>query len=363
MSALSAPGYCTFTATTRPSCQTALCTWPIDAAAAGTVVELGEPRAPVVAELLAQDRVDRLGRQRGSRLLELGEGRSVRAGHLLGHGRLEDAHGLAHLHGAALELAEDPEHLLGRACLELGLHDLRGLAADALAEAPRRASRVRRRHRGDLHAAGQGVPRDLGHGTIVACAGRAARGRVRSPATGIRTADAQGGPRAAGSHRAAGARRRARTRRPRSPGASIHRRTRSAAWAAASCTRSGSMRRARHRLHRLRPLDREQRPGRVGVPPVQVGAPQARGDTGHHQRPHDRAVAQHSDVQVRPVLQVMVEVAGHVRVRRVGEDGDGRVLLAADREPGGRHGRRDGVREAPAPMTATEHRSRAARAA
>ncbi len=36
MNALSAPGYCTFTATTRPSCQTALCTWPIDAAAAGT---------------------------------------------------------------------------------------------------------------------------------------------------------------------------------------------------------------------------------------------------------------------------------------------------------------------------------------
>ncbi len=35
MNALSAPGYCTFTATTRPSRQTALCTWPIDAAAAG----------------------------------------------------------------------------------------------------------------------------------------------------------------------------------------------------------------------------------------------------------------------------------------------------------------------------------------
>ncbi|CAB4776534.1 unannotated protein [freshwater metagenome] len=29
------PGYCTFTATTRPSRVTALCTWPIDAAAIG----------------------------------------------------------------------------------------------------------------------------------------------------------------------------------------------------------------------------------------------------------------------------------------------------------------------------------------
>ncbi|CAB5045677.1 unannotated protein [freshwater metagenome] len=31
-----APGYCTFTATSRPSCQTARCTWPIEAAAAGS---------------------------------------------------------------------------------------------------------------------------------------------------------------------------------------------------------------------------------------------------------------------------------------------------------------------------------------
>ena len=33
--ALPAPGYCTLTATSRPSCQTARCTWPIEAAAAG----------------------------------------------------------------------------------------------------------------------------------------------------------------------------------------------------------------------------------------------------------------------------------------------------------------------------------------
>ena len=35
MSALPAPGYWIFTATSRPSCQTALCTWPMEAAAAG----------------------------------------------------------------------------------------------------------------------------------------------------------------------------------------------------------------------------------------------------------------------------------------------------------------------------------------
>ncbi len=36
ISAWAAPGYCTFTATSRPSDQTARCTWPIDAEAAGT---------------------------------------------------------------------------------------------------------------------------------------------------------------------------------------------------------------------------------------------------------------------------------------------------------------------------------------
>ena len=35
ISAGPAPGYCTLTATSRPSFQTARCTWPIDAAAAG----------------------------------------------------------------------------------------------------------------------------------------------------------------------------------------------------------------------------------------------------------------------------------------------------------------------------------------
>ena len=35
ISALPAPGYCTLTATSRPSCHTARCTWPIEAAAAG----------------------------------------------------------------------------------------------------------------------------------------------------------------------------------------------------------------------------------------------------------------------------------------------------------------------------------------
>ena len=36
ISALPAPGYWILTATWRPSCQTARCTWPMEAAAAGS---------------------------------------------------------------------------------------------------------------------------------------------------------------------------------------------------------------------------------------------------------------------------------------------------------------------------------------
>ena len=46
-SASPAPGYCTLTATSRPSCQRPWCTWPIDAAAVGAAVEPDQLVAPV----------------------------------------------------------------------------------------------------------------------------------------------------------------------------------------------------------------------------------------------------------------------------------------------------------------------------
>ena len=55
ISALPAPGYWILTATSRPSFHTARCTWPMDAAAAGLVVEEAKLLAPVGAELPARE--------------------------------------------------------------------------------------------------------------------------------------------------------------------------------------------------------------------------------------------------------------------------------------------------------------------
>src|SRR6185503_19747054 len=53
-------------------------------------------------------------------LLQLRQGRAVGAGDLLRERRLEDGQGLAELHGAALELPEHLEQLVGGALLPCG---------------------------------------------------------------------------------------------------------------------------------------------------------------------------------------------------------------------------------------------------
>lgn len=66
-----APGYCTLTATGRPSRHTARCTWPIDAAATGRSSKdwnfAVRQRGP---SLLGEDRVDALDRHGRGRVLE-----------------------------------------------------------------------------------------------------------------------------------------------------------------------------------------------------------------------------------------------------------------------------------------------------
>ena len=57
----------------------------------------------------------------GRGLLQLGQGGAVGRGQLLGQGRLEHRQGLAELHRAALEVAQDAEDLLGGALLQLGV--------------------------------------------------------------------------------------------------------------------------------------------------------------------------------------------------------------------------------------------------
>ena len=130
-----APGYWIFTATSRPSLQHRAVHLADRRRGRRLVVELGERLAPVRAEVLGQDRVHRAGRQRRSRLLQLGQGRPVRAGDLRREGGLEDRQRLPELHRAALELAEHAEDLVGRAAAGSRRRRARRAAADPLAQA------------------------------------------------------------------------------------------------------------------------------------------------------------------------------------------------------------------------------------
>ena len=130
--------------------------------------------------------MDGLGwKWRGS-VLKPGEGRAIWGGELLWERGLEDAQRLAHLHGAALELAEDLEHLLCRALLEFGGDGLRGLASDALAETEGGAAGVGDRKCSHLHASGEGIAREIDHVVILACLSRCRAVGVRPAATAER---------------------------------------------------------------------------------------------------------------------------------------------------------------------------------
>ena len=130
---------------------------------------------------------------------------------------------------------------------------------------------------GDPHAARQGVLRDLGHVPIVACCDgrRAVTSGVRPPAAaeGVRgTVHAPRDP--VGQAQLEGVAGPVLGR----AGASVHRRTSSRGVSGCQLHQQRVQRRARHRAHRMRPLHGQQRPGRVGVTSVQVGAAQARRD-------------------------------------------------------------------------------------
>ncbi len=103
----------------------------------GLVVELGELVAPVRAQVLGQHPLHGAGWQRWRGFLEPGQRRPVRPGELRRQRGLEDGKRLAELHGAALELPQDPEDLLGRALLDLGRDQFGGASADALSEPKR----------------------------------------------------------------------------------------------------------------------------------------------------------------------------------------------------------------------------------
>ena len=133
---LGAPGYCTLTATSRPSLQRPRCTWPMEAAAAGTGSSSTSCSLPVRSELALEDGAHGHRRHRRRGVLQPGQLLAVGPGQLVGQRRLEDRHRLAELHRAALEVTQGAEQLLGGALLDLGEHRLGGGATDPLAQAP-----------------------------------------------------------------------------------------------------------------------------------------------------------------------------------------------------------------------------------
>ena len=71
--ARSTPGYCTLTATRRPSGITARWTWPIDAAATGTGSHWRKRASGSVAELVDHDLLGQARSHRRHVLLQLGK--------------------------------------------------------------------------------------------------------------------------------------------------------------------------------------------------------------------------------------------------------------------------------------------------
>ena len=155
--ALSAPGYWIFTATGRPSFQTARCTWPMLAAAAGLSSKDWNLRRHCLPKFSTSTACTFSAGSAGACSCSFVSVARYGRGDVLGQGGLEDAHRLADLHRPALELPEHAEHLLGGARLQLGGDGLGRGAADPLADPEGRPARVPDRQGRHLGAAGQGT--------------------------------------------------------------------------------------------------------------------------------------------------------------------------------------------------------------
>ena len=103
------PGYCTFTATARPSCVIARCTWPIDAAAMGSGSQRAKARSGGGAELLPQHGRGQLRAHRRDAVLQAAERAADRGRQAVVH----VARHLADLHQHALHRPEGGRDVLG----------------------------------------------------------------------------------------------------------------------------------------------------------------------------------------------------------------------------------------------------------
>ena len=129
----------------------------------GRVAELGKEVPPVLPEFPGQHLVHGARGQRRRGFLEPGQRGPVRPRDLRRQRRLEDGQRLAQLHGAALELAQDAEDLLGRALLDLLRDDLGRPAADTLPHPDGRPTRQSDRQPCHLRSPGHRVLENVAH--------------------------------------------------------------------------------------------------------------------------------------------------------------------------------------------------------
>ena len=145
--ARSTPGYCTLTATSRPSGRTARCTWPIEAAATGMGFQSRKKLAGLVAELAADDPLRERGRHRRHVGLQRGERRLRFGRQAFG----DEADQLARLHDGALHVPQLTGDVFGGADRELLLEGRSGLLV---------GSRSAHLHHGVVGAASSREPPD-----------------------------------------------------------------------------------------------------------------------------------------------------------------------------------------------------------
>ena len=131
------------------------------------VVERREPVPPFGAQLRVEDAVDLGGGHRRCFPLQLRQRLAVGLAVLLGDGGFHDRQGLADLHRAALELAQDGEQLLGSLVHQFGVDLVLRLSGQTLPEAHGGPPGHADRQRGQF-----GVPRsaptlDVAHHTII----------------------------------------------------------------------------------------------------------------------------------------------------------------------------------------------------
>ena len=324
ISASPAPGYCTLTATSRPSAQRPRCTWPIEAAAAGSSSNSTSCERQPVPSSLAEHVVHGGAGIGGAESWSLVELRAVGRRQLLGERRLEDGQRLAHLHRAALEVAERLEELLGGALLHLGHHGLGGGAAEPPAHADRACGR--RSPGGAPPAARCGASARRGSSVMPGsrcerwreqvrgcscphCVRRSTAGAAQPGGAAKRTGQSQLQPHP-------GWRSQACVSSAAGPACrvtvvdQVEGRPPST-YATRSRAAQADRQRGQQRVDRLGravgPVARagggvlpdQQRPGRVGVGVVRVDAAQAGGRAGHHERADDRAALGEPDDEVR----------------------------------------------------------------